>query len=86
MNEDQLLATQAKQDHRRTKELDAERSQVKDQRDRAFIRLHVRFHWSYGKIARVVGCSPELVAYTMKHPPTEEAQESFVQELTNPHG
>ena len=68
MNEDQLLATRAKQAHRRTQELDSERVQEKQERDQAIIRLHREFAWSYGRIAREVGCSPELVAYTINPP------------------
>lgn len=68
MNEDQLLATRAKQAHRRTKELKSEGDQARDERDRAIIHLHRDHHWSYGRIAAAVGCSPELVAYTCNPP------------------
>ena len=82
MDADQLLAIEARESHRLTQRLSSQRATAKALRDRAIIRLHSEHHWSYGRIAREVGCSAELVAYTI-NPPKKRPGKSSRKDLTD---
>jgi hypothetical protein len=82
MDTEQLLALRARESHSRTRELAAERTREKVQRDEAIILLHRSYGWSYGRIARAVQCSPELVAAVV-NPPKKKPRKSSETGLTD---
>lgn len=65
-----IHAQQAREHHRLSQQADAEAARHREIRDRLVRRLRESDpdSWSYGSLARAVGCSPELIAYIVKHP------------------
>lgn len=62
------LAALARNAHRKSLERESEAAQHRSLRD-GYIRSLRKAdpdRWSYGRIAREVGCSPQLVAYIIK--------------------
>lgn len=60
-----IKVQQAREHHARSLEKEAEAGRERDQRDRLIRQLRGDDpkRWSYGALAKAVGCSPELIAY-----------------------
>ena len=65
-----ITVQQAREHHARSLEKEAEAGREREMRDRLIRRVREGDpkRWSYGALARAVGCSPELIAYIVKHP------------------
>ena len=64
-------AVEARRQHEAARRAEAKAAQHREQRDRLVraLRAEDSKAWSYGKIARAVGCSPELVALIIRQSP-----------------
>ena len=60
-----IKVQQAREHHARSLEKEAEAGREREQRDRLIrqIREDDPGYWSYGALARAIGCSRELIAY-----------------------
>lgn len=65
-----IRAQQAREHHARSLEREGEAAREREQRDRLVrdLRQDDPAAWTYGALARAVGCSPELIAYIVKTP------------------
>lgn len=65
-----IRAQQAREHHEMAGSLDAQAARHRSMRDNLIRRLRDEDpkRWSYGKLAKEIGCSKELVAYICQHP------------------
>ena len=63
-----IRAQQAREHHAKSIEREDEAAREREQRDRLVraLRADDPRLWSYGSLAKAVGCSPELIAYIIK--------------------
>ena len=59
---------QAREHHRQAAELERQAGVHREQRDQAIRQLRAEDwrKWSYTKLAKAVGCSPQLIAYIIQ--------------------
>lgn len=71
-----VRAAAAREHHRAAADAGREADQHRQQRDDLIRRLRAEdpARWTYGQLAKAVGCSPELIAHIVKTPtdPTSE--------------
>ena len=65
-----IRAQQAREHHSRSLSLEDEAGRERELRDRLIraLRRDDPAAWTYGALARAIGCSPELIAYIVKMP------------------